>query len=259
MKSRTMLYIATGLAGGALLGVTFCCFAQKRASEWKAHDRQRTPPETITPGETCRDAPSDAEVLFDGTDLSRWQQSNGQSARWKVEKGYMEVVKSSGSIYTRKPYGDCQLHLEWAAPDPAVGRDQDRGNSGIKFMGLYEVQVLDSYRADTYADGQAAAIYGQYPPLVNACKPPGAWQTYDIVFRRPVFDAAGKLARPAYLTVFHNGVLVQDHEEVLGNTSGSARGYQRHSDELPIMLQDHSHPVRYRNIWVRRLGEPRLP
>jgi hypothetical protein len=234
-------------------------FALKRASEWKVHDRDREQPVAVIPGEEPRNPPSDAIVLFDGKDLSMWQQGNGQPAKWKVENGTMEVVKGGGSIVTTQPFGDCQLHIEWASPASGTGSDQNRGNSGIKFMERYELQVLDSYENITYADGQAGAIYGQYPPLVNVSKKPGEWQTYDVIFRRPIFDDQGTVTRPASMTVFHNGVVVQDHSEILGGTSGASRGYRKHADKLPMQLQDHSHPVRYRNIWIRELPEPQLP
>jgi len=261
MKTKTWFFAMTVTLCAVLLGLTIHSYAQKRASEWKVHDRNRPAPKVVTPGETPSDPPSDAIILFEGKDLSLWKQGNGQPARWKVENGYMEVVKKTGSIFTRQPFGDCQLHIEWASPAAAVGSDQNRGNSGIKFMGQYEVQILDTYQDTnvTYADGHAGGVYGQYPPLVNVCKAPGQWQTYDIVFRRPIFDNAGKVTRPAYVTVFHNGVLIQDHEEILGNTSGKSRGYKKHGDKESLMLQDHSHPVRYRNIWIRELPEPRIP
>jgi hypothetical protein len=171
-----------------------------------------------------------------------------------VQDGYMEVTKKGGSIRTKQGFADCQLHVEWAAPAPPVGSGQDRGNSGVFLMNTYEVQVLDSYDSRTYADGMAAAIYGQYPPLVNASRKPGEWQTYDIVFHAPRFDAGGTLVSPVRLTVFHNGILVQDDEELTGPTANKARPpYKAHADRLPISLQDHSHPVRFRNIWVREL------
>jgi hypothetical protein len=194
-------------------------------------------------------------VLFDGKDLSQWQTPKGEPAKWKVEDGYFEVVAGSGDIQTRQAFGDCQLHVEWAAPDPPRGKDQDRGNSGVYLMGLYEVQVLDSYNNETYADGQAAAVYGQYPPLVNAVRPPGQWQTHDIIFHGPRFAADGQLLRRARVTVVHNGVLVQDNVELSGPTAHKQRPpYRAHREKLPLLLQDHSHPVRYRNIWIRELG-----
>ena len=157
---------------------------------------------------------------------------------------------------TKDAYGDCQLHVEWSAPNPPIGTDQDRGNSGVFLHGLYEIQVLDSYNNVTYADGEAAAVYGQYPPLVNAARPPGDWQTYDIIFHGPRFDADGKLLRKATVTVFFNGVLVQDHVELTGPTEHHQRPpYKPTPEKLPLSLQDHNHPVRYRNLWIRELKE----
>jgi len=201
-------------------------------------------------------APSDAVVLFDGTDLSKWRSEDEGMASWPVEDGAMAAIGKGEDIFTIQPFGDVQLHVEWAAPAPPRGKGQGRGNSGIFLMGLYEVQVLDSYQNDTYADGQAAAIYGQHPPLVNACRPPGQWQSYDIVFRRPRFLADGTLSTPARMTVFHNNVLVQDGAVFLGPTMWLQHlPYKPHLDKLPISLQDHGNPVRYRNIWVRELRE----
>lgn len=229
--------------------------------KWGIHDRNRPNPAIITPGtastqEKAGQPPSDAIVLFGGNDLSHWVSAKGGPAPWKVGDGYFEAVAKSGAIQTQQGFGDCQLHVEWAAPDPPHGEDQDRGNSGVFLMGLYEIQVLDSYKNVTYADGQAAAAYGQYPPLVNASRPPGQWQTYDIIFRRPRFDKDGKVLRPAYVTVLHNGVLVQDRVALTGPTTHKARPpYKAHADKLPISLQDHDHPVRFRNIWIRELPE----
>lgn len=225
-------------------------------TRWAIHDMNRPQPPVVTPGPAGPPvpAPSDAVVLFDGKSLDGWTDAKGQPARWKVENGYMQVVKDTGSIRTAKGFGDCQLHVEWMAPLPAVGTGQDRGNSGVFLMDLYEVQVLDSYNNVTYADGSAASIYGQYPPLVNACRPPGEWQTYDIVFHRPRFDTDGKLLAPARMTVFHNGIVVHDGDVLTGPTAHKARpAYKMHADRLPISLQDHGHPVRYRNIWLRNL------
>jgi hypothetical protein len=180
----------------------------------------------------------------------------GEAAKWKLEAGYVEIAPGSGDLVTTRALGDCQLHVEWATPAPARGEGQDRGNSGVFLMGRYEVQVLDSYRSRTYADGQAAAIYGQFPPLVNVSRAPGEWQEYDIVFLRPRFDKDGRLMSPARMTVFHNRVLVQDDVELLGATAHAAKAtYSAHPDRLPLLLQDHGSPVRYRNIWVRELPE----
>ena len=228
-------------------------------TKWKIHDPDRPVPPVIDSGTaSTQDSPghppSDAVVLFDGKDLSKWTHKDGSAAKWKVENGYFEVVPKTGYIYTREAFGDCQLHLEFAEPTPPKGEDQDRGNSGVFLQGLYETQVLDSYQSKTYADGQAGAIYGQYPPLVNASRPPGQWQTYDIVFHGPRFAKDGKLLRPAHETVFHNGVLVQDNVELSGPTAhGERPPYKAQAEKLPLALQDHNHPVRYRNIWIREL------
>jgi hypothetical protein len=224
--------------------------------QWKVHDPDRPQPPIVTPGPAGdpAPAPSDAVILFDGIDLSRWEDSKGQPARWKVENGYMEVVKETGSILTKQKFGNCQLHLEWAAPLPAEGEGQERGNSGVFLMNTYEVQVLDCYENTTYADGMTAAVYGQYPPLVNACRPPGEWQSYDIVFHRPRFDDQAKVTEPARMTVFHNGILVHDNVVLTGPTAHKMRPpYTAHPDRLPLSLQDHGNPVRYRNIWIREL------
>ena len=227
--------------------------------KWEIHDRNRPVPPVVTPGtastqEAPGKAPSDAVSLFDGKDLSKWVQKDGSPAKWKVGNGYFEVVPKTGELHTKDSFGDCQLHVEFAEPNPPKGEDQDRGNSGVFLMGLYEIQVLDSYESKTYADGQAGAVYGQYPPLMNASRPPGQWQTYDIVFHGPRFDAAGKLTRPAHLTVLHNGVLIQDNVELTGPTGHHVRpAYTSTPEKLPLALQDHNHPVHYRNIWVRNL------
>ena len=231
--------------------------AQKSDLEkWAIHDMTRPLPPVVNPGPAGPpvSAPSDAVVLFDGKDLSLWENAKGEPAGWKVENGYMEVVAKTGSIRTKKGFGDCQLHIEWATPAVISGEGQGRGNSGVFLMDTYEVQVLDSYNNRTYADGQAAAIYGQYPPLVNASRGPGEWQTYDIIFHRPRFDAEGKLVEAARMTVFHNGVLVHDNAELTGRTAHKARPpYRVHADKLPLSLQDHGNPVRYRNVWLREL------
>jgi hypothetical protein len=228
-------------------------------TKWNPHDMDRPAPTVIDPGTSSTQdypgqPPSDSIVLFDGNDLSKWSQKDGSPAKWKVAHGYFEVVPKAGYIYTRQPFGDCQLHVEFAEPSPPVGEGQDRGNSGVILMGLYEIQVLDSVNNRTYADGQAAAVYGQYPPLVNASRPPGQWQTYDIFFHAPRFATDGKLIRPASVTVLHNGVLVQDNVEIHGPTA-TGKPYEAHPEKLPLALQDHNHPVRYRNIWIRELSQ----
>lgn len=227
-----------------------------RSQQWAIHDPARPLPAAVDPGPAGPPvpAPSDAVVLFDGTDLAQWTDSKGGPPKWRVENGYVEVVKGTGSIKTVRSFGDCQLHVEWAAPSSGAGSGQDRGNSGVFLMGLYEVQILDGYNNRTYADGLTAAVYGQFPPLVNACRKPGEWQTYDIVFHAPRFDQDGKLLEPARLTVFHNGILVQDNVEPTGPTAHKARPpYKAHAGKLPLSLQEHAHPVRFRNIWIREL------
>lgn len=229
-------------------------------TQWKAHDRNRPAPTEIDPGtwssqEAAGKAPSDATVLFDGKDLSSWSGNDGGAAKWKVTEGYFEVVPKTGQIQTKQGFGSMQLHVEFREPSPAVGQDQDRGNSGVFLMGLYEIQVLDSYQSKTYPDGQAGAVYGQYPPLVNASRKPGEWQAYDIVFHAPKFGADGKVEKKARVTVLHNGVLVQDNVEIQGTTSTETPEYKNTAAKLPLALQDHNHPVRYRNIWVRELTD----
>ena len=248
------------ITGLVLFAVAVAAQSSRKADlqKWAIHDEARPMPPVVDPGPAGPPAPvpSDAVVLFGGTDLSAWTDPKGAPTAWKVQDGYMEVVKKTGASRTKRGFGDCQLHLEWAAPSPAVGSGQDRGNSGVFLMDTYEVQVLDSYGSKTYADGMAGAIYGQYPPLVNASRKPGEWQTYDIVFHAPRFDKAGALLTPARLTVVHNGVLVQDNEELTGPTAHKARPpYKAHAEKMPISLQDHGHPVRYRNIWIRELGQ----
>jgi hypothetical protein len=259
MKNNAVLLACSFLALAFATGVSQTLQAQTE-TKWKPHDRTRPAPVAVDPGgpgtETNNGrAPADAIVLFDGKDLSKWKQkADGSDAKWKIADGYFQVAPKTGSIITRQPFGDMQLHVEFAEPSPPVGEDQDRGNSGVIIMGLYEIQVLDSYKSATYPDGQAGAVYGQYPPMVNAARPPGQWQTYDIVFHAPRFESGGKLARPAHVTVLHNGVLVQDNVEIHGPTA-SSDPYKAHPEKLPLELQDHNHPVRFRNIWVRELAE----
>jgi hypothetical protein len=229
--------------------------------KWHVHDGDRPQPAVVTPG-TCGTqeepgrAPSDAIVLFDGKDLSHWRNARGGPAGWMIEDSAMVAKPRAGDVLSREEFGDCQLHLEFATPVPPRGRDQGRGNSGVMFFGRYEIQVLDSFQNLTYPDGQAAAIYGQYPPLVNASRPAGQWQTYDIFFTAPRFKSDGSLESPAYVTMLHNGVLVHHHTALLGPMKfrGLAH-YTSHGTKGPILLQDHGNPVRFRNIWVRTIKD----
>jgi hypothetical protein len=235
--------------------------------KWHVHDPARPQPLIVTPGATFSQgapAPSDAEVLFDGHGLEKWENERGGPATWKTAGDYIESVPSGntmgGGIRTKGKWADFQLHVEWATPNPPQGTDQGRGNSGILINNLYEVQILDNYENKTYADGQAAAIYGQKPPLVNACKPPGEWQTYDILFESPRWNDQGELVKKACITVLHNGLAVQNHYELAGMTDGinPALPWQQatkygppHPPEVFIQLQDHKNPVRFRNLWIR--------
>ena len=253
------LMAAAGFFAGLVADETHNAAAHNR---WRQHDIRRPKPAVVEPVTPTSSAPTpkDAVVLFDGTHLDAWQALGGGPVPWKVTDGFLEIAPGTGPIESKGKFGDVQLHVEWSAPNPPGGKGQDRGNSGIFLMGLYELQVLDSYRADTYADGQAGAIYGQYPPLFNASRPPGEWQTYDIAFRRPRFDTSGKLLEPARVTLIHNGILIQNNEELFGSTAWLQwLPYEAQGDRGPIQLQDHGHRVRYRNIWLRNLPERLAP
>ena len=204
-------------------------------------------PKVVTPGEGTA-PPSDAIILFDGTNLEAWK--GGE--KWKIADGI--ATATGGGIETKQKFGDMQLHIEWASPAEVKGSGQGRGNSGVYIMGKYEVQILDSYENKTYYDGQAASVYKQHPPFVNVSRKPGEWQSYDIIFKAPKFGEGDKVNKPATITVLHNGVLVQDHFELEGGTSYiEAPKYTKHADKLPISLQNHGNPVRFRNIWIREL------
>jgi hypothetical protein len=259
---------ATALVGGSIAYRAIAAEGAKVMSKtdprYEVHDMKRPRPVVITPGTESTQAeagkaPSDALVLFDGKDLSHWEAEGGKGeAPFKIKGGYMEAAKPG--MQTKDKFGDIQLHAEWSEPEDIKGESQGRGNSGFYIMGRYEVQVLDSYKNDTYADGQAAALYGQYPPLVNSTRPPGQWNVYDIVFHRPRFDESGKVTKPATVTVFHNGVLVQDHAELKGATGHHQAGtYEKHADREPLHIQFHGNPVRFRNIWVRDLEKSEKP
>ena len=214
--------------------------------DWPIHSPTRPQPKVVDPGPSSLPVapPRDAVILFDGTSLAKWKQKDDAAAKWVVRDGYFEVSAGAGDLMSRDSFGDVELHVEWMAPPPK-GKGQERGNSGVYLMSTYELQVLDSYQNETYPDGQAGSIYGQFPPLVNASRPPGEWQSYDVVFRRPRFDSSGGLQRPATMTVRHNGVLVQDNVTLTGPTGHYQRPpYVAHPDKLPILLQDHGNPVR---------------
>jgi hypothetical protein len=242
LRHITFLGLAAFTAAGAI------------AQEPGPFPSPKTEPPIVTPGKTSADPPSDAIVLFNGKDLSHWRDKDGGVAKWNVRDGYVEVAPGTGDITTRDKFGDVQLHVEWATPPIPKGEGQERGNSGVFLMDRYEIQVLDSYDNKTYYHGQAGAVYKQHAPLVNASRKPGEWQTYDIVFHTPKFDEQGKVIDRARVTVLHNGVLIQNNVEIYGLTYHDRPAlYIAHSPEEPLHLQDHGNPVRYRNIWIRRL------
>ena len=265
MPTIVPLLGVTGIMLGAMLS-TFSPATQdpakpgytdtpRLANGWRVHDPERITPRVVDPGPAPTGptaVPADAIVLFDGTSLDAFRGRDG-AAKWVIADGAMQA-NLTGDIETKAEFGDCQLHIEWATPTAAKGSSQARGNSGVFFFGRYEVQVLDSFDNPTYADGQAAAIYGQTPPLVNACRKPGEWQSYDIVFTAPRFGDDGTLQAPARVTMLHNGVLVHLDQEVFGPTAHRAMpSYKAHAEKGPIRLQDHGDPMRFRNFWVRPL------
>jgi len=238
-------------------------YVETDTGRWLIHDMNRPVPDVIEPATESTQskpgkAPSDAIVLFDGTDLLQWTDTRGNASKWVLADGYMESVKDSGYIQSKRQFGSCQLHVEFATPAKVQGSSQGRGNSGVFLMGQYEVQVLDSYDNRTYADGQCSALYGRAVPLANACRKPGEWQSYDIIFHRPTFKGDKIVKKPTFI-VFHNGVLVHDHLELQGGTGWDGphaiSDFRPHGDKGPISLQDHGNPVRYRNIWIRELAD----
>lgn len=228
---------------------------------YHVHDYKRPHPPVVTPASQPGGAPSDAVVLFDGKDLSQWRGQRGATSKtgsvepqWKVENGYFEVVPKTGDLATKEKFGDVQLHIEWSEPEGITGTSQGRGNSGVLLQGRYEIQVLDSYQSPTYADGQAGAIYGQWPPLANAARKPGEWNVYDIVFEGPKFEGE-KLVKPAFITVFLNGVLLHNRKEAMGPmVYRQVAHYVPQPAEDSLLLQNHGNNVRFRNVWARRLG-----
>ncbi len=229
-------------------------------TNWHVHDGERPQPPVVTPTNLGQIAPvtppGDAMVLFDGSDLEEWESAKeGGPAKWETIGDAMRVVPGTGGIRTRRAFGDIQLHVEWAAPAEVKGESQGRGNSGVFLMECYEVQVLDCYQNPTYPDGTTGAIYGQYPPLVNACVPPGEWNVYDILWQAPAFEGED-LVKPAFITVLHNGLLLHNHVELMGRTGHkNVPGYKPHDSTGRIGLQDHGDLVRFRNIWVREIKD----
>ena len=240
------------LAGVALSAVSN---AQNRAGgDPKLSEIYSPVAPVVTPGKTAADAPSDAIVLFDGKDASKWVAKDGSAVKWTIENGAMTVKPGSGEIRTKDGFGDCQLHIEWRTPSVVKGEGQGRGNSGIFLMSNYELQILDNYNNKTYSNGQAGSIYKQIVPLANASRQPGEWQTYDVIFKAPRFNENGILVDQARITVIHNGVLIQNNVALWGGTQyiGIA-SYDKHENKLPIILQDHGDLVSFRNIWIRNL------
>lgn len=247
------------------LFIVFICFAVQRlltaqiaepkaTVEWDPKLTEVWEPQArvVTPG-VATSPPSDAIVLFDGKSTAEFTHEDGSPIKWEVKDGDMTVMPGSGGIFTKRTFTDCQLHIEWRAPSVVKGEGQGRGNSGIFFQGRYEVQVLDSYNNRTYTNGQAGSIYKQSFPLVNACRPPGEWQTYDIIFTAPRFNADGVRTNPGYLTVLQNGIIVQNHTEIRGTTAYRGLPQNEPHGAGPIQLQDHGDLVSYRNIWIRQL------
>ncbi len=224
------------------------------AQEMKPEDTEVWNPEPaiVTPGQ-MGSPPSDAIVLLDGSNLDEWQHEDGSAAKWQLEDGAMTVVKGTGDVFTKKEFGSVQLHIEFRTPSVVEGEGQGRGNSGIFLQGTYELQVLDSYENRTYSNGQAGSIYKQTMPLVNASKGPGEWQVYDIIYHAPTFTSGREFETHPYITVFHNGVLIQDHTKIQGTTPFIGPPQVRQHGKGPLRLQDHNNPTSFRNIWVREL------
>ncbi len=251
-KPHTAVLVAV-LMLGAVPALTFSLTQEQGQGDPSLTEVWEPEPAIVIPGHVGG-PPADAVVLFDGSDLSAWQGRDGEEAAWDVADGVLTIVPDTGDIVTTQGFGDVQLHLEWRTPAVVRGRSQDRGNSGVYLMSRYELQVLDSYENRTYSNGQAGSIYKQHIPLVNVSRAPGAWQTYDIIFMAPRFRADGTVERPATMTVLHNGVLIQNHAELRGTSVNVGEPeYDAHGPREPLLLQDHDHPVSYRNIWVREL------
>ncbi|MBI1875875.1 MAG: DUF1080 domain-containing protein [Acidobacteria bacterium] len=259
MMSITVLLVGiTGSPRGDQAPIGYTDTPMQPDGRWHIHDGARPQPRLVKPGQPgiaiASSAPSDAIVLLgSGNDLSAWQAMDGSPAPWPMANGVLRTGK--GLIRTKAEFSDFQLHVEFATPDEVKGDSQGRGNSGVFLLGKFEIQVLDSYENPTYPDGQAAAMYGQFPPLVNASRPPGEWQAYDIVFTAPRFTANGAFDKPAVVTVFHNGIVVHNATAFWGPTAHRRiNPYTPDTAKGPLTLQDHGNPIRYRNVWIRRLG-----
>lgn len=244
MRIHTYIVIYASLAA-------FHTFAQDKNPQ--STELWEPQPKIITPGKLPSDAPSDAIVLFDGKNLDAWKNAKGEKAGWEVKDGIITVTKGTGDILTKQLFGSCQLHIEWRTPVAIESEGQGRSNSGVFLQERYEVQILDNFENKTYSNGQAGSIYKQYPPLVNACKKPGEWQTYDIIYTAPVFGKEGRVVHPAAITVLHNGVLVQNHSILLGPSEYIGIPFYKEHGKASIKLQDHGNPISFRNIWVREL------
>lgn len=257
--ARSSLVVAAALAAGSVLlaqQLGYDDTPMQPDGKWRIHDSKRPHPPVVTPGPfVSAPAPTDATVLVgSGSDQSQWSHTNGNASTWPMADGVLQTGK--GMLRTKAEFTDIQLHVEFATPSKVAGDSQGRGNSGVYLAGAFEVQVLDSFENPTYADGQAAALYGQFPPLVNASRKPGEWQSYDIAFRAPRFDEGGKMMAPAIITVLHNGVLVHNARAFWGPTQHRRIDpYRPANAKGPILLQDHGNPVRYRNIWVREIKD----
>ena len=250
--------VSKRLSAGIIISIVFCIllfvqgFAQEEKPNPKLTEVWEPEPPVVTPG-TGTLPPSDAIVLFDGSDFSQWIDRKGETPKWKIENRAMTVVKKTGAVFTKQKFANCQLHIEFRTPAIVKGKGQGRGNSGIFFQNRYELQVLDSYENKTYSNGQCGSIYKQNIPLINACRKPGEWQTYDVIYTAPIFNEDNALIAPARITVFQNSVLILNNVEIKGNSAFRGKpSYEAH-DKAPLQLQDHGNPVSYRNIWIREL------
>ena len=254
-----LLTIATVVVSGTLVTPAIANTERPDEATLKKYREQAAVTELWEPIPRSVDAgvdgapPSDAIVLFDGNHLEQWESVKSTAPQWEVTGGHLVVVPGTGNLRTRQAFGDVQLHIEWRTPPVVTGEGQDRGNSGVFLMERYEVQVLDSFDNHTYPNGQAASVYKQHIPLVNASRAPGEWQSYDIVFKAPQFGQDGRISSPATMTVFHNGVLVQNHVTLHGPTEYIGEPQYIEHDKAALELQDHGSPVAYRNIWIREL------